>query len=178
VNMAALALVAVGWLFRNWDSLRPETLAIVLEFAAIAIMSVGGWLGGTLVYRNQIGVDHRYADAGKWREVTVEGQPGESVPIEGANELENDQMMLVHAAGRRIVLARTANGFTAFDDRCTHRGASLADGALVCGVVSCPWHGSQFSAHDGSLKAGPAEKPIETYVVDDSQGTVRIVLPT
>ena len=29
-------------------------------------MSVAGFLGGTLVYRNQIAVDHRYANAGRW----------------------------------------------------------------------------------------------------------------
>jgi uncharacterized membrane protein/nitrite reductase/ring-hydroxylating ferredoxin subunit len=177
VNVTALVLVAISWLFRDWNSLRPDALAIVLQFAALALMSVGGWLGGTLVYRNQIGVDHRYADAGKWREVAIDGHLGESVAIEGAQELKNDQMMLIHAAGRRIVLARTAEGYAAFDDRCTHRGASLADGVLACGTVSCPWHGSQFDVHDGSLKAGPAEKPIGTYRIEESDGAVRIVMP-
>ena len=29
-------------------------------------------------------------------------------------------------------------GYVAFSDYCTHKGASLADGALICGTVQCP----------------------------------------
>jgi uncharacterized membrane protein/nitrite reductase/ring-hydroxylating ferredoxin subunit len=176
VNLVALAVMAGGWALRDWDSLQPTWMAVALETAALAIVSVGGFLGGTLVFRNQIGVDHRYAHAGKWREQTVEGRPGESVAINDV-ELKPGQMMLLHANGRRIVLARTEEGFAAFDDHCTHRGASLADGVLACGVVACPWHGSQFNITDGSVKVGPAEKAISTYRVEDSAGQVRLVVP-
>ena len=44
-----------------------------MEAAGLGLMTYGGWMGGTLVYRNQIGVDHRYARAGKWKEATVTG---------------------------------------------------------------------------------------------------------
>jgi nitrite reductase/ring-hydroxylating ferredoxin subunit len=75
-------------------------------------------------------------------------------------------MKLLHVDGHRIVLARTDTGFTAFDDHCTHRGASLADGVMLCGAVQCPWHGSQFDAHTGAVKAGPAKKEIAVYDVE------------
>jgi nitrite reductase/ring-hydroxylating ferredoxin subunit len=75
-------------------------------------------------------------------------------------------MKLVHVDGRRIVLARTADGYVAFDDRCTHRGGSLAGGTMICGTVQCPWHGSQFDVASGAVKAGPAEKAIETFRVE------------
>jgi uncharacterized membrane protein len=65
VNLTALAIMAASWAFRDWQSLRPDWIGVALEAAALAGVSVGGWLGGTLVYRNQIGVDHRYAYAGK-----------------------------------------------------------------------------------------------------------------
>src|SRR5438067_441266 len=39
---------------------------IALEGAGVALITFTGWLGGTLVSRNQIGIDHRYANAGKW----------------------------------------------------------------------------------------------------------------
>jgi nitrite reductase/ring-hydroxylating ferredoxin subunit len=86
-------------------------------------------------------------------------------------------MKLLHVRGRRIVLARTAEGYAAVDDRCTHRGGSLADGVLACGVVTCPWHGSQFDVHTGEVKAGPAEQPIRTYRVEEADGQVRLVIP-
>src|SRR5438552_1681787 len=178
VNLSALALVLVGWAFRDTNSLRPGVGTILLEFAGLGLMTYGGWLGGTLVYRNQIGVDHRYADAGKWKEDEVTGAAGETVDVAAADELEVGQMKLLHVNGRRIVLARTEAGHVAFDDRCTHRGGSLADGVLACDTVTCPWHGSQYDVKTGAVKAGPTEKPIGTYRVTETGGEVRLTMPS
>lgn len=179
VNVVALSLVAASAAFRDWETLRPQSLAVALEAAGLALVSVGGWLGGTLVYRNQIGVDHRYAHAGKWREESLAGKPGESVAVPGARDMKIGHMMLLHVGdqGRRIVLALTDDGYAAFDDRCTHKGGPLADGVLACGTVTCPWHGSQFGVEDGSVQAGPAEKPINIYKVDATGSEVRLVIP-
>jgi nitrite reductase/ring-hydroxylating ferredoxin subunit len=137
-------------------------------------MSVAGFLGGTLVYRNQIGVDHRYADAGKWQE---EERTESSAPAltSAAAGLGLNQMKLVHAADRRIAVARTENGYAAFQDRCTHKGGPLSDGVLICGTVQCPWHGSQFDVHSGAVKCGPAEQPIETYEIEGPRTVRRTV---
>jgi nitrite reductase/ring-hydroxylating ferredoxin subunit len=86
-------------------------------------------------------------------------------------------MKLLHVAGRRIVLARTEDGYRACDDRCTHKGGPLSDGVLACGTVQCPWHGSQFSVKSGQVKAGPAEKPIQTYRVTEENGKVQLKIP-
>lgn len=178
VNLTALALVALGWAFRDVTSLRPGAGTILLEAAGLGLMACGGWMGATLVYRNQIGVDHRYARAGKWREQEVTGRPGETVEVAAADELAVGQMKLLHIDGRRVVLARTEEGYVACDDGCTHKGGSLADGVLACGVVCCPWHGSQFDARTGEVKAGPAERPMRTYRVEEVDGRVRLALPT
>ncbi|HEY1381813.1 MAG TPA: DUF2231 domain-containing protein [Gemmataceae bacterium] len=176
VNLTALAAIAVGWVFRDGSSLRPGAGTLVLELAGLALISYGGWLGGTLVYRNQIGVDHRYAGAGKWKEQDVTGRPGDLVVVARTDELKANQMKLLHA-GRRIVLARTESGYCAFDDHCTHRGGPLADGVLACGTVTCPWHGSQFDVTSGAVKAGPTEKPITAYAVEETAGEVRLRIP-
>src|SRR5207248_8640509 len=110
VNVTALTLFAAGWAFRDPDSLRAGDGTLLLELAGVGCIGYGGWLGGTLVYRNQIGVDHRYAHAGKWAEVTVEGKPGGAVAVAAADELEPGQMYLVHANGRRVGLARAEGG--------------------------------------------------------------------
>jgi nitrite reductase/ring-hydroxylating ferredoxin subunit/uncharacterized membrane protein len=177
VNLTALTLIALGWLFREAGSLRPGVGTILLEAAGLGLMTCGGWMGATLVYRNQIGVDHRYADAGKWKEQEVAGKPGEVVEVATADELAVNQMKLLHVGGRRVVLARTERGYVAFEDRCTHKGGSLADGVLACGVVCCPWHGSQFDARTGEVKAGPAGEPIRTFRIEVSDGRVRLVIP-
>jgi nitrite reductase/ring-hydroxylating ferredoxin subunit len=85
-------------------------------------------------------------------------------------------MKLLHVDGKRIVLARTEDGYVAFDDGCTHKGGSLAGGAMICGTVQCPWHGSQFDARTGDVKAGPAKKGITTYRVEQREGEVRLTL--
>jgi nitrite reductase/ring-hydroxylating ferredoxin subunit len=135
-------------------------------------------MGGTLSFRNQIGVDHRYAGAGKWSEAEISARPGEPVAVARSDELEVDQMKLLRLeGGRRLVLARTETGYVAFDDHCTHKGGSLAGGLMACGTVICPWHGSQFDVNTGAARAGPAEQGIRTYPVEQSDGEVRLVLP-
>ena len=177
VNVIALSLIGVGTAFREADTWRAGIGTVVCEAAGMLCMTVGGWLGGTLVYRNQIGVDHRYARAGKWKEAHVDGRPGEQVVVASADELEPDQMKLVHVAGRRIVLARTDAGYAACDDRCTHKGGPLSDGVLLCGTVQCPWHGSQFDVRTGEVKAGPAVQAIRTYAVIVDGGQVKLTVP-
>ena len=145
-----------------------------LELAGVVFLSVSGWLGGTLVYRNQIGVDIRYAHAGKWKEQYIDSRE-EEIEVASTSELKTDQMKLVHANGKRIVIAKTEKGYTAFDDHCTHRGGSLAGGTMICGTVQCPWHGSQFDTFTGNVMAGPAKEKIQTYVVKEVAGKVILI---
>jgi nitrite reductase/ring-hydroxylating ferredoxin subunit len=177
INVAALTAFAVGWLFRDTTTLVPGTGTLLLEAVGAGLVTWGGWLGGTLVYRNQIGVDHRYAGAGRWNEAEFEGRRAGPIVVARDEELKVDQMKLLHVSGRRIVLARTEQGYTAFDDRCTHKGGPLADGVLICGTVQCPWHGSQFDIHTGAVKAGPAQEYIATYKVEVASGEVRLYVP-
>jgi uncharacterized membrane protein/nitrite reductase/ring-hydroxylating ferredoxin subunit len=141
---------------------------VLIEALGFVIMSVAGWMGGTLVYRNQIGVDHRYARAGKWKDVTIRAKG--RVELKDLDKLRIDQLKLYKLNGRRVVIGRTETGFVAFDDFCTHRGGSLADGVMICGTVQCPWHGSQFDVNTGAVKAGPAKNQVKCYSVVSSEG--------
>jgi nitrite reductase/ring-hydroxylating ferredoxin subunit/uncharacterized membrane protein len=177
-NVTATALFAVAWLLRGAADAAPDAVTLALQAVGAVLLAVGGWMGGTLVFRNQIGVDHRYARAGKWSELRLASDDvadGRVVAAHG-DELELDQMKLLVIDGRRIVLGRTEDGYVAFDDRCTHKGGSLAGGSMMCGRVQCPWHGSQFDVRSGAVQAGPAGKPIRTYTVEESDGVIRVVL--
>jgi nitrite reductase/ring-hydroxylating ferredoxin subunit len=147
-----------------------------LEAVALALVAMGGYMGGTLVTRNLISVDHRYAGAGKWREETIASGNSSSVIVATRDELNVDQMKLLRVAGKRIVLGRTEDGYVAFDDRCTHRGGSLAGGVMMCGAVQCLWHGSQFDVRTGAVKAGPAQNGIAVYRVAEENGDVKLLL--
>ena len=104
-----------------------------LEALGLGLLGAGGYMGGTLVTRNLIGVDHRYAQAGKWREETIEARKDQAV-VTKRDELQVDQTTLLRVGHKRIVLARTEKGYVAFDERCTHRGGSLAGGVMMCGA--------------------------------------------
>jgi nitrite reductase/ring-hydroxylating ferredoxin subunit/uncharacterized membrane protein len=176
LNLATVAVFATAAVLRWGDVGGPSNTVLVLEAFGVAMLSTAGWLGGVLVSRNQISVDHRYADAGKWNERTIRVSRGKPVVVAGVDELEVGQMRLLHVNDKRIVLARTERGYAAFADGCTHKGGPLSDGALVCDTVQCPWHGSQFDVHTGAVKAGPAGDRIETYTVRERDGQVFLEL--
>jgi nitrite reductase/ring-hydroxylating ferredoxin subunit/uncharacterized membrane protein len=178
-NVSALVLFAASRAGRRNDDERPTWWRVATELCASGLLTAGGWMGGTLVYRNQIAVDHRYAEAGRWRSETIAAEGGESGLVDAGadDELRVDQMKLLHTGGRRIVLARGERGYVAFDDRCTHKGGPLSDGSLACGVVQCPWHGSQFEIETGAVKHGPAASAVRTYEVTQRDGRVWLRLP-
>lgn len=175
LNVTALVLFGIAVWLRGNDA-QPVLAAIGLEVLGAGVLGYAGWLGGTLVNRNMIGVDHRYADAGKWKEESVTASAGTIVAAR-EDELKPGQMKLLHFGDRRIVLGRTDDGYVAFDDRCTHRGASLAGGVLVGSIVQCLWHGSQFDVATGQVRCGPAEHGIATYAVSVRDGNVAIAAP-
>lgn len=174
INTIVLVIFAIALYLKYRDDVSPYII-LLLEFAGVALTFVAGWMGGTLVYRNQIGVDIRYAAAGKWKEQYIDENTG---PLEicNINELQVDQMKLIHTKDKRIVIGRSEQGYVAFDDHCTHRGGSLAGGAMICGTVQCPWHGSQFDVKTGEVKAGPAKDKINTYEVKEAEGKVYLII--
>jgi uncharacterized membrane protein/nitrite reductase/ring-hydroxylating ferredoxin subunit len=172
LNVSLITLFSIAWINRQ-NPAYGKVRVLICETAGFGLMMVSGWLGGTLVYRNQIGVYNRYADKGKWNEGFPALKDG-IAEVARSGELQIGQLKLLHINGKRIVLARTEKGYTAFDDHCTHKGGSLAGGMIICGIVQCPWHGSQFDTHTGAVKAGPATKAIKTYKVVPDSGEILI----
>jgi nitrite reductase/ring-hydroxylating ferredoxin subunit/uncharacterized membrane protein len=174
VNVSAIVLFALARWMRGDATVQPDTLLLGAEGLGAGLLLMGGWMGGTLVSRNQISVDHRYANAGRWSDESASAPAvGEALTLD-AGDLEVNQMRLLRVGGKRIVLGRTEDGYVAFDDRCPHRGGSLAGGVMICGTVQCPWHGSQFDVATGAVKAGPAEEAISAYRVDSADGRLRV----
>lgn len=176
LNVLALTLFAVA-LFLRSGTAQPTWLSLGAAALGAAALAYAGVLGGTLVTRNLISVDHRYADAGKWREERFEARSGQPLTVADADTLKVDQMMLLRVNGVRIVLARTPDGYRAFDDGCTHKGGSLAGGAMIGGTVQCLWHGSQFDTASGDVVCGPAKKKIRVYETRVIDGRVVLTAP-
>ena len=175
INIIMVIIFGLAFLLRKNGVVSLFTV-IALETIGVIFLGIAGWLGGTLVYRNQIGGDIRYAHAGKWKDEYIDQASGE-IPVAAIDELKINQMKLVHIKGKRIVICKTEKGYAAFDDHCTHRGGSLAGGSMICGTVQCPWHGSQFDVHTGITMAGPAQKNIAVYTIKEIDTSVFLILP-
>jgi len=173
LNTLVLILFIIIAARRGGPDAIPDNLSLLLSAIAVIGLGVSGWLGGTLAYRNQIGVDRRYANATQLKERTLSGF---DKPVCNQSELSDGQMMLATIGDNkdRIAIAKCSEGIFAISDHCDHRGGPLSDGALVDCTVQCPWHGSQFDVRTGRVVAGPAKHKIPTYDVEIRKGEVYV----
>jgi uncharacterized membrane protein/nitrite reductase/ring-hydroxylating ferredoxin subunit len=174
-NLLVMLSFGAALFYRVKVDTPVHNIILALEIIGTILLVFAGWMGGTLVYRNQIGIDPRYANAGKWKEEYLPVKNG-VIEIDGIADLKLNQMRLIHAEGKRIVIAKTESGYAAFNDHCSHRGGSLASGAMICGTVQCPWHGSQFNVTTGEVKAGPALEKINVYSSKEENGKLYVTI--
>ena len=99
-----------------------------------------------------------------WHEVGAAGDPPEST------------LRRVEVAGRGVCVGRTAAGWIAFDDTCTHEECSLAEGELDGQVIVCPCHGSEFDVRTGDVLTPPALDPLPIYEAREERGTLLVRL--
>jgi len=77
-----------------------------------------------------------------------------------------DEALAVYHVGSR---------FHACADRCPHAGATLSEGELERGVVTCPRHGSQFDVTTGQRLRGPADTDLATYPTIEDGGQLYLM---
>ncbi|MFF5172222.1 Rieske (2Fe-2S) protein [Micromonospora sp. NPDC000089] len=64
----------------------------------------------------------------------------------------------IFAAQGVVITQPTAGEFKAFDPICTHQNCPVSN--IDGGTINCTCHGSRFAITDGSVKQGPATKPL------------------
>jgi NADPH-dependent 2,4-dienoyl-CoA reductase/sulfur reductase-like enzyme/nitrite reductase/ring-hydroxylating ferredoxin subunit len=82
----------------------------------------------------------------------------DSVPDEG--------MLLGHAFGEPILVARRGSQLFAIGATCTHYGGPLAKGLMVDCIVRCPWHHARFDLRTGEAIAAPALSDVSCFKID------------
>lgn len=65
---------------------------------------------------------------------------------------------MVYKDHKVVVVQPAAGEFKAFSSTCTHQGCQVKD--ISAGTINCPCHASKFAVTDGSVKGGPAPKPL------------------
>lgn len=101
---------------------------------------------------------------------------GEFVPVGKLDEIGDGEMAPYAAGDVRIAVANVDGTLYAFDDVCTHRGCSLAEGDCEGRSVVCPCHGGEFDLETGEVLGGPPTEPIHTYEVRVQDGVVEVSL--
>jgi len=157
---AALNTLALGLYAGSLAMRRRQARGAgrTLAGAGFGVMLASAYLGGRLVYRDRIGVDHAQREEPEGFKRTVR----ESDLREGAR-------LRAEAQGVRIVLVKQDGRIYAVGEICGHLGGPLAEGRVENGAIVCPWHGSRFALEDGRVLDGPATMPqpcFETRVRD------------
>ncbi|HET8662016.1 MAG TPA: Rieske (2Fe-2S) protein [Micromonosporaceae bacterium] len=78
----------------------------------------------------------------------------------------------VFAEQKVVVTQPTAGTYKGFTTTCTHQGCSVEK--VEDGVIKCPCHGSMFSINDGSVKGGPATRPLPEKAIKLEGGDITV----
>ncbi|HKO56095.1 MAG TPA: Rieske 2Fe-2S domain-containing protein [Thermoanaerobaculia bacterium] len=163
LNLAAAGLYTGSLIARRGGN---RDTGVALSMLGYAIAGASAYLGGHLVFSEQIGVDHTAtADADK---------PEEFTAVMAAASLAENKPTRVVADGVAIMLLKRGERIYALTDTCPHLGGPLSEGTLVDGAIRCPWHGSELALEDGSVVNGPSTFPARCFQVRIQDGVIEL----
>ena len=94
-----------------------------------------------------------------------------------AGEVPPDRPLAVRVSDTlTLAVCARDGGYYAFDNKCPHKGAPLADGELSGELVICPLHHFKFSVKTGRCMM-PRHLRLKTYPVNSEANELRIEIP-
>jgi nitrite reductase/ring-hydroxylating ferredoxin subunit/uncharacterized membrane protein len=149
-NAAALTAYAASLAARRRGARGRGKL---LGLAGVAALSAAGYLGGHLSFTKDVGPNQTAFDRG----------PSDWERAAAFQDVPDGRLHSATVGDTPVLLSRKGDEVFAIHGRCSHRGCSLAEGALDGTVVECGCHGSRFELRDGSVVRGPAFAPQPAY---------------
>ncbi len=121
-------------------------LAMAIAIAGYALLALGAYVGGELVFGLGYMVDrHAWRSGGTTWTAVLPAEFPESAPAKAK------------AGAQALVVVRRGDALFALHDICAHAGCSLAEkGTLVGDTLECQCHGSRFDLATGRVARGPA----------------------
>ncbi|MCZ7528602.1 MAG: Rieske (2Fe-2S) protein [Acidimicrobiia bacterium] len=162
-NVAGVALYGLSALARRRGRRRAAT---TYGLAGMAVMTVGGYLGGFLGYGRGVGVNKTFS----------ERPPTAWTPVLDDAELPTGEPHRVDVGGATVLLYRRGQDILAIGSRCSHAGGPLEEGDVDTEgrTVTCPWHRSVFDLTTGEVVHGPASVPQPAYDTRVQGGRVEV----
>jgi len=121
------------------------------------LISVGGYIGGHLVFKYGYMVNYNAFARGK--------RAKDFMPVLAVAELPEGTPTKTSFGSTAVVLVRRGDVVHALKDTCSHAGGPLSEGTLNGDTIECPWHQSVFRLSDGSVVHGPAGSRQVSYRV-------------
>jgi len=91
----------------------------------------------------------------------------DDIPEGGVRTLEID--------GQKLLLAKSGNAVSCFQNACAHLGFPLHDGEIEGGVITCPHHGFQYDLASGECLTAP-EVQLQAHAVRVTGSAVEVRL--
>jgi len=160
-------LYAVSFLLRWLGAASSHDLAVWVSIAGYALLLIGGYVGGDLVFKIGTMVN---------RNAFAEGPEEEYVRVGVPGDFGEGQMKKVDAGGMAVLVVRYNGKLNAIANTCVHAGGPLNEGELSGTTVTCPWHFSQFDIRSGHVKRGPATFAEPAFSVRETGDAVEVKL--
>jgi nitrite reductase/ring-hydroxylating ferredoxin subunit/uncharacterized membrane protein len=161
LNTGALALYTTSFILRRFRARRAGRGVAMLGFL---MANAAGYLGGHLVFNEQVGVDHTAAQV----------PPYDFISVLRDAELPENTLRRVTAHGVPVLLLRRGERIYAIAETCSHLGGPLAQGKLEDLSVICPWHGSRFALDSGRVLDGPSTFPQPCFETRVQHGQIEV----
>ncbi|RPJ39699.1 MAG: DUF2231 domain-containing protein [Chloroflexi bacterium] len=168
LNTLALGLYVSSMVAR---SSRQRSLGRALALAGFGVVSASAYLGGDLVYRLKVGIDH----SPERSDIKADDYQA----ILPASNLPENQLYRAQLNDIPLVLLRRGERVYALAATCAHLGGPLNEGELQEDpqgqpVVVCPWHGSRFNMQTGAVLDGPSAYPEPCFDARIRNGQVEV----
>jgi thiamine pyrophosphate-dependent acetolactate synthase large subunit-like protein/nitrite reductase/ring-hydroxylating ferredoxin subunit len=108
--------------------------------------------------------------------VAAPTEPHEWHRVLAPDELGDHRVTTVTVGRRTLCMTRVGDTFGALDNACPHQGGPLGEGSIERGWLRCPWHGYDYSPHNGTPPP-PFDDAPEAHAVQVRDDGVYVALP-
>jgi len=165
-NIVATAIFAVSF-FQRLAAAHDAAFWVLL--IGYLVVSVGGYIGGHVVYKYGYMVNHNAFSRPKRAK-------GFTAVASVADVPDGTPTKVMYGA-TGLLLVRRGDVVQALVERCSHAGGPLSEGELKGDTITCPWHFSTFRLSDGGVVHGPASTRQPSYQARISGDQVEIQGP-